>query len=60
MTSGVTSSNDGESHFGGGNSYYYQQTIVELREHIRHLETVNSKLLPDLERYEAEIYELRA
>lgn len=33
--------------------------MLELREQIRHLETVNSKLVPDLERYEAEIYELR-
>ena len=33
--------------------------MTELRESIAHLETVNSKLVPDLERYEKEIYELR-
>ena len=33
--------------------------VFELRERIRHLETLNSKLVPDLERYELENYELK-
>ena len=32
--------------------------ISELQFQIRHLEALNSKLLPDLENYEAQIYEL--
>jgi len=33
--------------------------VTELRDQITHLETVNSKLVPDLEKYEAEIYDLK-
>ena len=33
--------------------------IIDLQHQIKHLEAVNSKLVPDLEAYEAQIYELR-
>ena len=33
--------------------------MQEMRDHINHLETVKSKLVPDLEKYEAEIYDLK-
>ena len=54
----ISSTGDSEA-AGLGNIQYYKQKITELRESIVHLETVNSKLVPDLERYEKEIYELR-
>ena len=40
-------------------SQYYRAQMQEMRDHINHLETVKSKLLPDLEKYEAEIYDLK-
>ena len=57
----MSSQGDSESlnNYGTTNSHYYKSHLNELRDQIIHLETVNSKLVPDLENYEAEIYDLK-
>ena len=58
----ISSQGDSESqnNYGTSNSQYYDRShVTELRDQITHLETVNSKLVPDLEKYEAEIYDLK-
>ena len=56
------SSRESETHSSnnqyGGNQNSSKQ-VTDLKEQIEHLRIVNSKLMPDLERQESEIYDLR-
>ena len=55
---GLSSQGDSEqlqNSYRDTNSQYYRSQMQEMRDHINHLETVKSKLVPDLEKYEAEI-----
>ena len=61
--SGISSNEEESSEMqerdGGANNQYYQKQCKYLQEQVQHLETVNSKLLPDLERQEQDIYQLK-
>ena len=61
MTPQTSSQGDSESQngYGGTNSHYYIKHLNELRDQVTHLETVNSKMVPDLEQYDKENYELK-
>ena len=61
VMSGTSSQGDSESQYTYGvtNSHYYNKQIGELRDQVTHLETVNSKMVPDLEQYDTENYELK-
>ena len=56
---GDSESLQGGNGFKDTSSQYYRAQMQEMRDHINHLETLKSKLVPDLERYEAEIYDLK-